>query len=69
MLLHNTCKCDNKYLTYGVCFLNLPCFSIVAHIPPADIENRLSTMLSHNRSSAAVDFSPTGDYRRGETSR
>lgn len=38
-------------------------------VPPANIENRLSTMLSHTHSSAAADISPTGDYRRGESGR
>ncbi|XP_070815962.1 macrophage-stimulating protein receptor-like isoform X1 [Chaetodon trifascialis] len=30
----------------------------------ANIENRLSTMLSRNRMGSGPDFSPTGDYRR-----
>uniref|UniRef100_H3C1Z8 receptor protein-tyrosine kinase n=1 Tax=Tetraodon nigroviridis TaxID=99883 RepID=H3C1Z8_TETNG len=37
-------------------------------VPSANIENRLSTMLSHTRSSGAADFSPTGDYRRVDLS-
>lgn len=37
--------------------------------PSANIENRLSTMLSHTRSWATADISPTGDYRRGESGR
>lgn len=36
-------------------------------VPPANIEHRLSTRLSRAHSSAAADFSPTGDYRRGES--
>ncbi|XP_036956723.1 macrophage-stimulating protein receptor-like [Acanthopagrus latus] len=34
----------------------------------ANIENRLSTMLSRNRMGSASDFSPTGDYRRVDLS-
>ncbi|KAM7006557.1 macrophage-stimulating protein receptor-like [Tautogolabrus adspersus] len=34
----------------------------------ANIENRLSTMLSHNRMSNANNSSPTGDYRRVDLS-
>ncbi|KAG7244429.1 hypothetical protein INR49_031171 [Caranx melampygus] len=34
----------------------------------AEIENRLSTMLSRNRSDSNSDFSPTGDYRRVDLS-
>lgn len=43
--------------------------SFLVPVPSANIENRLSTMLSHARSSTAGDFSPTGDYRRGESGR
>lgn len=43
--------------------------SFLVPIPSANIENRLSTMLSHARSSTPGDFSPTGDYRRGESGR
>lgn len=43
--------------------------SFLVPVPSANIENRLSTMLSHARSGSAVDFSPTGDYRRGESGR
>ncbi|KAM9362010.1 macrophage-stimulating protein receptor-like [Symphorus nematophorus] len=34
----------------------------------ANIENRLSTMLSRNRMGSGADFSPTGDYRRVDLS-
>ncbi|KAG8007734.1 Hepatocyte growth factor receptor [Nibea albiflora] len=34
----------------------------------ANIENRLSTMLSRNRMGSGPDFSPTGDYRRVDLS-
>ncbi|XP_070758264.1 macrophage-stimulating protein receptor-like [Enoplosus armatus] len=34
----------------------------------ANIENRLSTMLSRNRIGSGPDFSPTGDYRRVDLS-
>lgn len=34
----------------------------------ANIENRLSTMLSRNRMGSGSDFSPTGDYRRVDLS-
>lgn len=43
--------------------------SFLVPVPSANIESRLSTMLSHTRSSTAADFSPTGDYRRGESGR
>ncbi|KAI9515085.1 hypothetical protein NQZ68_027951 [Dissostichus eleginoides] len=34
----------------------------------ANIENRLSTMLSRNRIGSGLDYSPTGDYRRVDLS-
>lgn len=43
--------------------------SFLVPVSSANIENRLSTMLSHTRSRGAADFSPTGDYRRGESGR
>lgn len=32
-----------------------------------EIANRLSTMMYRHRTTSSSDFSPTGDYRRGES--
>lgn len=70
LLIHLKPFCESK-----VAHIITVCFyahselsgSFLVLVPSANIENRLSTMLSHTRSSTAADFSPTGDYRRGES--
>lgn len=48
-------------------YTNKPSSLLVSFHMAAEIENRLSTMLYQHRTTSSADFSPTGDYRRGES--
>lgn len=54
-----SCRCEHMFFKRTVRLF----FSIFS----AEIENRLSTMLYQHRTSSTADFSPTGDYRRGQS--
>lgn len=63
-----------KKTTQKVADVNIPSlrgrfvyFFFFFFILSAEIENRLSTMLYQHRTSSTADFSPTGDYRRGQS--
>lgn len=56
-----SCRCEHTFFKGTVPLLFL--FFILSE----EIENRLSTMLYHHRTSSTADFSPTGDYRRGQS--